>query len=48
VDVSLPQPGRLSSGAYEGDGFVTVRHAETPVVTAALRQLINGVRVELE
>jgi len=48
VDVGLPQPGRLSSGAYEGDGFVTVRHAETPVVTAALRQLINGVRVELE
>jgi biotin carboxylase len=48
VDVSLPQPGRMSSGIYEGDGFVTVRHAETPVVTEALRRLINGVRVELE
>lgn len=48
VDASLPQPGRMSSGIYEGDGFVTVRHAETPVVTQALRRLINGVRVELE
>lgn len=47
VDVSLPQPGRMSSGIYEGDGFVTVRHAETPVVAEALRRLINGVRVEL-
>jgi hypothetical protein len=48
VDASLPQPGRMSSGVYEGDGFVTIRHAETPVVAAALRRLIDGVRVELE
>ncbi|MGI8693713.1 MAG: ATP-grasp domain-containing protein [Geodermatophilaceae bacterium] len=48
VDVSLPQPGLMSSGVYEGDGFVTVRHAQTPVVAEALRRLIDGVRVELE
>lgn len=48
VEASPPQPGHLSSGIYEGDGYVTVRHADTAVVTAALQRLITGVRVELE
>ncbi|CAN5282193.1 ATP-grasp domain-containing protein [soil metagenome] len=47
VEVSLPRPGVMSSGIYEGDGFVTVRHADTAVVTEALRRLVTGVRVEL-
>jgi hypothetical protein len=47
VDSRLPQPGQQSSGSYEGDGYITVRHADTSVVTAALRQLIGTVRVEL-
>lgn len=47
VDVSLPQRGRLTTGIYEGDGFVTVRHADTAVVVEALRRLVTDVRVEL-
>jgi hypothetical protein len=47
VDSRLPQPGQLSSGSYEGDGHITVRHPETAVVTGALRDLVTTVRVEL-
>jgi hypothetical protein len=47
VDSRLPQPGQPSSGSYEGDGYITVRHPDTPVVTAALKQLVTAVRVEL-
>jgi hypothetical protein len=47
VDSRLPRPGQLSSGSYEGDGYITVRHPDTPVVTAALKQLVTAVRVEL-
>ncbi|MBA3524595.1 MAG: hypothetical protein H0T85_08625 [Geodermatophilaceae bacterium] len=48
VDVSLPEVGAMTSGRYEGDGWVTVRHEQTDVVVDALRRLITGVRVELE
>jgi hypothetical protein len=47
VDSRLPQPGQLSSGSYEGDGHITVRHPETAVVASALRDLVTTVRVEL-
>ncbi len=47
VEAELPQPGRLTSGLYEGDGYVTVRHADTDVVREAMRRLITDVRVEL-
>jgi hypothetical protein len=47
VDSRLPRPGQPSSGSYEGDGFVTVRHPDTAVVTAALKELVTTVRVEL-
>ena len=47
VDSRLPRPGQQSSGSYEGDGYVTVRHPDTAVVTAALKQLVSTVRVEL-
>jgi hypothetical protein len=47
VDTRLPQPGQLSSGSYEGDGHITVRHRQTAVVTGALRELVTTVRVEL-
>jgi hypothetical protein len=47
VDSRLPQPGQPSSGSYEGDGYVTIRAAETEVVTAALKQLVSTVKVEL-
>jgi len=47
VDSRLPRPGQQSSGSYEGDGYITVRHPDTSVVTDALRQLVTTVRVEL-
>jgi hypothetical protein len=47
VDSRLPRPGQPSSGSYEGDGHITVRHRDTAVVTAALKQIISTVRVEL-
>ena len=47
VDSRLPRPGQPSSGSYEGDGYITVRHPDTAVVTDALRALVTTVRVEL-
>jgi hypothetical protein len=47
VDSRLPRPGQPSSGSYEGDGYITVRHPDTPVVTDALKKLVATVRVEL-
>ena len=47
VDSRLPRPGQPSSGSYEGDGYITVRHPDTAVVTDALRPLVTTVRVEL-
>jgi Carbamoyl-phosphate synthase L chain, ATP binding domain len=47
VESRLPQPGQVSSGGYEGDGYVIVRHPDTAVVADALWRLVTGVRVEL-
>ena len=47
VESRLPEPGQLSSGSYEGDGYVIVRHSDTAVVTDAMWRLVTGVRVEL-
>jgi hypothetical protein len=47
VDSRLPSPGQPSSGSYEGDGYISVRHPDTGVVTAALKQILSTVRVEL-
>jgi hypothetical protein len=47
VDSRLPQPGQQSSGSYEGDGYITIRHPHTRAVTDALKQLVTTVRVEL-
>jgi hypothetical protein len=47
VDSRLPRPGQPSSGSYEGDGYITIRHPDTEVVTAALKTLVTTVRVEL-
>ena len=47
VDSRLPQPGQPSSGSYEGDGWITIRHPDTEVLTAALKQIVTTVRVEL-
>jgi hypothetical protein len=47
IESRLPQPGQQSSGSYEGDGYVMVRHRDTDVVARALRELVTRVRVEL-
>jgi phosphoribosylaminoimidazole carboxylase (NCAIR synthetase) len=47
MESRLPEPGQPSSGSYEGDGYIIVRHSDTAVVTDALRRLVTGVRVEL-
>jgi hypothetical protein len=47
VESRLPEPGQVSSGSYEGDGYIIVRHPDTAVVSDALWRLITGVRVEL-
>ena len=47
VDSRLPRAGQPSSGSYEGDGYITIRHPDTEVVTAALKKLVSTVRVEL-
>jgi hypothetical protein len=47
VDSRLPSRGQPSSGSYEGDGYITVRDRDTGVVTAAIREILTTVRVEL-
>jgi D-alanine-D-alanine ligase-like ATP-grasp enzyme len=47
VEARLPEPGQPASSGYEGEGHVTVRHPDTEVVRDALRQIVEGVRVEL-
>jgi phosphoribosylaminoimidazole carboxylase (NCAIR synthetase) len=47
VEARLPAPGQPASSSYEGEGFVIVRHPETAVVRDALRQIVEGIRVEL-
>ncbi len=48
VEGRLPKPGQRTSGTYEGEGFVIVRHPDTAVVRAALARIVSTVRVELE
>jgi hypothetical protein len=45
VDARPPRPGQPRSAHYEGDGWVVVRHAETPKVVEALRALVTEVRI---
>lgn len=47
VEARLPQLGSAPNDSYEGDGFVVVRHPDTAVVTAAVQQIVQTVRVEL-
>jgi hypothetical protein len=47
VEARLPAPGQPAATGYEGEGYVIVRHPETAVVRDALRQIVEGIRVEL-
>jgi hypothetical protein len=47
VEAELPHEGQSSSGTYEGEGHVILRHPETSVVEAGLRRVVEVARVEL-
>ena len=47
TESKLPEPGQQSSGSYEGDGYVILRHRDTAAVASAMRQIVSTVRVEL-
>jgi len=47
VEARLPHPGQPPADTYEGEGYVIVRHADTSVVEAALRRIVEVARVEL-
>jgi hypothetical protein len=40
--------GTRTTGTYDGDGFVLVRHPETQVVEQALERIVSQIRVEIE
>lgn len=46
ADLKAPQPGQPRSSHYEGDGWVIVRHPETKGVVAAMRTVLETVRVQ--
>ncbi len=45
VELRAPKPGMARAEGYEGEGWATVRHATTEGATAALKALIDRVRV---
>lgn len=45
VAAELPRPGQPRSSHYEGEGWIMVKHTETPRVVEALRAAITGIRV---
>jgi hypothetical protein len=47
VEAVIPRPGQHSTGTYEGEGHVVLRHPETAVVEAGLRRVVEVARVEL-
>ena len=46
VEAKIPTLGAPKAESYEGDGYVIVRHPETEVVKAALKTIVETVRVE--
>jgi biotin carboxylase len=47
VEKKLPRIGQVPTGAYDGEGFLILRHPETEVVERGLQQIVSSVRVEL-
>ena len=46
VESKLPRVGQITSGTYEGDGYVILRHPDTEVVRTSLRNLVSTIRVD--
>jgi formate-dependent phosphoribosylglycinamide formyltransferase (GAR transformylase) len=47
VAAKLPEVGQPTSGSYEGDGYVIVRHPETEVVRQTLLRLVEVIQIEV-
>ncbi len=47
VESRPPRLGQPTSGQYEGEGYVIVRHPDTDVVRRAVSRIVSSVRVEL-
>jgi hypothetical protein len=47
VEAVVPRPGQRSTGTYEGEGHVVLRHRETAVVEAGLRRIVEVARIEM-
>ena len=47
VESKLPRPDQPTSGTYEGEGYVILRHPETSVVARALARVISTIRVDV-
>lgn len=45
VDMRLPRAGAIKASTYTGDGYITVRHTETPFVEQALDFISQTVRI---
>jgi hypothetical protein len=48
VEAKIPRAGQPTSGTYEGEGYIIVRHPQTSAVENALEKIISTVRVEVE
>ena len=46
VEAKLPKAGQTPTGTYEGEGYVIVRHPETEVVKAAVKTIVETIRIE--
>ncbi len=46
VEAKLPTIGATKADGYEGDGYIVVAHEQTDVVRAALKTIIETIRVE--
>ena len=46
ADAHMPEPGAPRNDSYEGDGHINVRHPDTEVVIAAIKTIIETIRIE--
>ncbi len=46
AEARLPSPGTPRSDSYEGDGYVVVRDPDTEVVKAAMKTVIETIRID--
>jgi hypothetical protein len=45
TDIRRPKPGQEKSASYEGEGYIILRHPDATVVEAALKDIVENVKV---